>query len=108
MKRIFAMVAIGIALLTLLAACGPSSPDGETTNQGSPAGTEETVESKFDMAALTRGLGSSANQRFSRAKHDSITHVDPLSRVLAPRARGAHLPPSAEFALSSASLGTTE
>lgn len=55
MTRIFARVAIVISLLMLLAACGPSSPDGETANQESPTAPPlETVE--VDMAALIMEL----------------------------------------------------
>ena len=74
MKRILAMVAVGISLLTLLAACGPSSPNGGTTNQESPTATSTaTVEIEFDMAALFMellnqsgpvGLGDDVNQPF--------------------------------------------
>ena len=53
MKRIIAMVAIGIALLTLLSACGPSSSQGETSNEETPSGT---INSEFDMEKLMIGL----------------------------------------------------
>ena len=57
MKRIFAMVAVGISLLMLLAACGQSSADGGTTNQEETTATPtETVEIEFDIAALMREL----------------------------------------------------
>lgn len=57
MKRIFAMVAIGISLLMLLAACGGSSSGDESSNQETPtAAPSETIESRFDIGALTGGL----------------------------------------------------
>ena len=51
------MSAFGISLLTLLAACGPSSSNGGTANQETATSTpSETVERKFDMVALTSEL----------------------------------------------------
>ena len=75
MKRIFAMVAVGMSLLVLLTACGPSSSGGEAPNQGTPSGTiesseSESNESKFDMAALMSRL---INQGAVVAVGDGVT-----------------------------------
>ena len=49
MKRILAIVVMGVSLLTLLAACGPSSPETEPPNKETPTATpSETVEREFD------------------------------------------------------------
>ncbi len=82
MKRLFAMMAIGMALLTLLVACGPSSSDGDSPNQDTPT---ETVERPFDLMTalidqgIAVGLGGDASQPFfSVAGQTFMVHDEPV------------------------------
>ena len=85
MKRLFVMMAIGMTLLTLLVACGPSSSEGESSNKDTPS---ETVEREFDLLALTSdlidqgvavGIGDDVKQPFfSVAGQKIIVHQEPV------------------------------
>tara|TARA_B100000315_G_scaffold249044_1_gene279694 strand:- start:852 stop:1610 length:759 start_codon:yes stop_codon:yes gene_type:complete len=65
MKRILAILAIGISVLTLLAACGGESSGGEATDEA-----PGTTESKFDIGMLVSEL---AGQGVAVAEGDAVT-----------------------------------